>query len=239
MMSSCLKIEIVGKRYGLEVGEFVGSELIFSSWWFGKHGTVSNKRILDVGKTNNALLGSESSSVLFRVKQKMPNWRAAAATVAAMAVLLLAVTDTHTGAVTRSVSSVLVGAQSQTQMLDVVRQRTWFDRYHFLVFDSISVIQSHNNDGIDNFFRIKDAAIGFLVGIILFFGSFFFAFAIEKFAVQKWLVTGRAKRACVANVDSSSVNANLNRRVIHTTGRMSAEDSAKDTELNFIPDQNS
>jgi hypothetical protein len=98
---------------------------------------------------------------------------------------------------------------------------------------------SHPDNGESDLtiFRIKDAAIGFLVGIVLFFGSFFFAFAIERFAVQKWLITGRAQKACVPNVSSSAVNSNLNRRVIHTTGKLSAEDSAKDSELNFSPDQ--
>jgi hypothetical protein len=46
----------------------------------------------------------------------------------AVAVLFLAVTDTHTGYVTKHASIVLLGSQPETQMLDVVTQRTWFDR---------------------------------------------------------------------------------------------------------------
>ncbi len=84
--------------------------------------------------------------------------------------------------------------------------------------------------------RIKDAVVGFFIGIILIIVSLVFTFAVEKFAVKKWLVTGRAKRACVPDVDCASINRNLNCRVIHTKGRMTTDESAKDTDLNFSPD---
>ena len=44
------------------------------------------------------------------------------------------------------------------------------------------------------------------------------------------------KRACVPNVDSSSINANLNGRVVHITGKIALDETARDPELNFIPD---
>ncbi len=51
--------------------------------------------------------------------------------VAGAALLFLALADTHSGVVTKHVSSIsLLGQkQQQIEMLDVSVQRTWFDRY--------------------------------------------------------------------------------------------------------------
>jgi hypothetical protein len=50
--------------------------------------------------------------------------------VAGVTILLLALVDTHSGVVTKHVSSIsLLGEQQQqTEKLDVVEKRTWFDR---------------------------------------------------------------------------------------------------------------
>ena len=37
-------------------------------------------------------------------------------------------------------------------------------------------------------------------------------------------------------MDSSSINANLNGRVVHITGKIALDETARDPELNFIPD---
>jgi hypothetical protein len=60
----------------------------------------------------------------------MKGWTIACG-VAGAALLFLALADTHSGVVTKHVSSIsLVGQQQQQiQKLDVVVQRTWFDRY--------------------------------------------------------------------------------------------------------------
>jgi hypothetical protein len=75
---------------------------------------------------------------------------------------------------------------------------------------------------------VKEAIVGFIIGIILFFFSFAFSFATEKFVVTRWLVSRRAKRACVCDVSPISVNRNLNCRMIHMTGEMKAAESARD-----------
>jgi hypothetical protein len=65
--------------------------------------------------------------------------------------------------------------------------------------------------------------------------SVMFTFGIERFAVKFCFVLGRAKRACVPNVSSERINKNLNRRMVHITGQMSAESGATDDEIGYRP----
>jgi hypothetical protein len=81
--------------------------------------------------------------------------------------------------------------------------------------------------------RVTDAIVGFIIGIVLFFFSFAFSFAIEKFVVTRWLVSRRAKRACVCDISPISVNRNLNCRMVHMTGDMQAVDPIRDDLVGF------
>ena len=60
----------------------------------------------------------------------MKGWNRIAWGVAGATLLFLALADTHSGVITKHVSSIsLLGQQKQQiEKLDVVAQRTWFDR---------------------------------------------------------------------------------------------------------------
>jgi hypothetical protein len=66
----------------------------------------------------------------FKQEAIMKGWNRIAWGVAGATLLFLALADTHSGVITKHVSSIsLLGMQKQQiEKLDVVAQRTWFDR---------------------------------------------------------------------------------------------------------------
>ena len=78
----------------------------------------------------------------------------------------------------------------------------------------------------------------------LFLGIFFIVFYLlslfvtEREAMKHCLIASWMKRACVSNVDCSSMNGNVNGRVVHITQtwKITSDETARDPELNFILD---
>ena len=69
--------------------------------------------------------GSQNKSVL---KMKFGRWKGFALAASVVAVLLLSFADLHSGIVTDEMSSALSGPQKLSETLDIVKERTYFDR---------------------------------------------------------------------------------------------------------------
>ena len=91
------------------------------------------------------------------------------------------------------------------------------------------------------FSRMADAIVGVIIGILFVIIAVILTFATEQFAVKLDLILGRAQKACVSNVPSATVNANLDCRMVHMQGetKIPKDKDARDEEFGHFPKEKS
>jgi len=151
--------------------------------------------------------------------------------VRAVAVLLLAAgvaSNVHHRQQPALMTDLRRGLSQQDKPIIMVKAPIADDVKQRIELESISESKSYGD-------RVKDASIGFVIGLVLFFGSFIFLFFVEMETCKAFVLINRARKACRTEIAVNKVQKKYENCMVYVSGYMTTESGQIDDELGLTP----